>query len=168
VVAVTLQLLPKKLASLEPVKAALKTAFEADLPAALTYVQGLYPSPAITLDPPKLVRIATVSAYEEVTQWPTVTIETGALGPRMNDQQVATGALNGLVRVICWLQASNKADLDYLLDRWGAAVVLLLKQYDSLGGAEIAPEQPRIDPDPAGGSLTRRYVQIEFDVVLWV
>ena len=162
----TLDLLPRKLPTLEPVKRAAQAALEDDLDGALAYVTQLYPDPPLRLPAPKAIRLATEREYTAISAWPTLTIESAGLRPREEGEQRAMGQLRGGLQVRCWLEAERS--LDQVLDRYAAAVWLVLLNHDPLGGTELARDSLAIVPDPEGGSPTRRCVVVAVDVLLRV
>lgn len=160
---------PTRLPTLEPVKRAIADALIADLAAALAEVTARHPSPAITLAVPKEVRLETVSRYEQIRYWPTVTV-TGWNGRLESPAGEPIGGLwRAEIELAAFVQDTDGERLALTLDRYIEALWLVLLNGEPFAKARIVPESAAFEvSDPAGSTTSQRAAALTFDVLFKV
>lgn len=137
-----LDLVPSRLPSLEGYKAALKAAIAADWADAVTAVQADYPDPDMVIELPKRITTETISRYEQVRAWPTVSIIGGIDALTQPTDQPGHGQWTGSVQVVAYLQDNTRlADgaprMPYLIERYQCALWLIVINNNPLAGAQL-------------------------------
>lgn len=155
------------LPTLEPVRNAVYNALQADLPAALQLIANTYTNPPLTLPTEIAYSQEVVNSYDLIQMWPTVCVFSGAFNNQQPKQQLSGGVWHGELFIRAFLQDTDPDALTVSLERYGAAIWLVVVNADvnrQLAGAEIDFGSEEIEPDQTGGVQNERAVQVSFSV----
>lgn len=165
---------PKFMPSLEPVRGFVVQALQDRLEAAFTEVTDRSPilldgdgqPVTVPLSLPNQVRQGTITDLQLNEAVPALVVMTSDLGVVDAAQQLGPGLWRGSVDVEYWDQHEDPDVLSAMLDRYGAAIWMVMVEQDPLGGwASIVPDSFRLlFSIPRGGSLNLRGANVAFDV----
>lgn len=156
---------PARLPTLEPVKQALGAALTADLGAALAQVAARFPNPAITLPLPRETRLATVRRWDQVRLWPTLLVIGSDVRIEQAGQVPGAGQWLGDIELAVFLQDQDHDQLALALDRYLAALWLVVINNEPFARAAVDGESVAMEAsEPGGNTPHMRAAALTFSV----